>query len=162
LFVFHSSLPISEAPGKLKNRDDRKLLGTENEKKILAPQTTFYNQLGQECVAAGCSVDLFVFNNAYVDVATIGQVCRLTGGQVNKYTYFQADLDGDRVVWDIRRALRRRIAFDCVMRVRTSTGIRPVDFFGNFYMANTTDVELAAVDSDKVSFVNFCTSPLKP
>ena len=28
-------------------------------------------------------------------------------------------------------------------------GIRPVDFFGNFYMSNTTDVELAAVDSEQ-------------
>ena len=32
LIVFHSSLPIAEAPGKLKNRDDRKLLGTDKEK----------------------------------------------------------------------------------------------------------------------------------
>ena len=32
LYVFHSSLPIAEAPGKLKNRDDRKLLGTDKEK----------------------------------------------------------------------------------------------------------------------------------
>ena len=87
--MFHSSLPIAEAPGKLKNRDDRKLLGTDREKTILAPQTTFYNQLGQDCVGAGCSVELFVFNNAYIDLATIGQVARLSGGQVHKYTYFQ-------------------------------------------------------------------------
>ncbi len=42
LFVFHSTLPIAEAPGKLKNRDDRKLLGTEKEKvgKAAAWQTT--------------------------------------------------------------------------------------------------------------------------
>lgn len=33
--MFHSSLPIAEAPGKLKNRDDRKLLGTEKEKTVL-------------------------------------------------------------------------------------------------------------------------------
>lgn len=32
LFIFHTSLPIAEAPGKLKNRDDRKLLGTDKEK----------------------------------------------------------------------------------------------------------------------------------
>ena len=32
LLIFHSSLPTFEAPGKLKNRDDRKLLGSENEK----------------------------------------------------------------------------------------------------------------------------------
>lgn len=32
LYIFHTSLPIGEAPGKLKNRDDRKLLGTDKEK----------------------------------------------------------------------------------------------------------------------------------
>lgn len=33
--VFHSSLPNAEAPGKLKNRDERNLLGTDKEKTIL-------------------------------------------------------------------------------------------------------------------------------
>ena len=32
LFIFHSSLPTAEAPGKMKNRDDRKLLGSDKEK----------------------------------------------------------------------------------------------------------------------------------
>lgn len=32
LYIFHTSLPIAEAPGKLKNRDDKKLLGTDKEK----------------------------------------------------------------------------------------------------------------------------------
>ena len=45
--------------------------------------------------------------------------------------------------------VERPIAFDAIMRVRTSTGIRPVDFMGNFFMPNTTDVELAAIDCDK-------------
>ena len=34
------------------------------------------------------------------------------------------------------------------MRVRTSTGVRPVDFYGHFFMSNTTDVEVAAFDTD--------------
>ncbi|KAG8199011.1 hypothetical protein JTE90_001808 [Oedothorax gibbosus] len=149
LFVFHSTLPIAEAPGKLKSRDDRKLLGTEKEKTILSPQTTFYNNLGQECVKAGCSVDLFLFNNAYIDLATLGQVCRLTGGCVYKYTYFQADIDGERFVEDLRRDVEKPIAFDAVLRVRTSTGIRPTDFTGSFFMSNTTDVELASITADQ-------------
>lgn len=38
LFVFHTSLPIAEAPGKLKNREDKKLIGTDKEKvKTSAP-----------------------------------------------------------------------------------------------------------------------------
>lgn len=145
LMVFHSSLPTAEGPGKLKNRDDRKLLGTDKEKTVLIPQTQAYNQLGQDCVGAGCSVDLFLFNNAYIDVATIGQVSRLTGGEVRKYTYFQADIDGDRLIKDIITNISRPIAFDSIMRVRTSTGVRPTDFYGHFFMSNTTDMELAAI-----------------
>ena len=92
LLVFHSSLPTAEAPGKLKMREERKLLGTDKEKTVITPQTTFYNQLGQDCSGSGCRVDLFVAHNAFVDIATIGQVARLTGGQVYKYTYFQVRL----------------------------------------------------------------------
>jgi len=148
LVVFHHNLPVAEAPGKLKNRDDRKCLGTDREKTVLAPQTKFYNDLGQECVSVGCSVDLFLFNNAYIDVATLSQVARLSGGQVYKYTYFQADLDGHRFISDLRHNISRPVVFDGIMRVRTSTGVRPTDFFGAFFMANTTDMELASVNSD--------------
>lgn len=49
-------------------------LGTDKEKTVLVPQNKFYNELGQECVGVGCSVDLFLFNNAYIDVATLSQV----------------------------------------------------------------------------------------
>lgn len=149
LYIFHTSLPTAEAPGKLKNRDDRKLLGTEKEKTILTPQTPFYSKLGQECVAAGCSVDLFLFPNSYCDVASMADVARMTSGNLYKYSYFQADIDGDRFIEDLRSNVQRPMAFDAILRVRTSTGIRPVDFYGNFYMSNTTDVEMAAVDSEQ-------------
>merc|ERR1711936_793754 len=148
LVVFHHNLPVATAPAQLKNRDDRKCLGTDKEKTVLAPQTKFYNDLGQECVGVGCSVDLFLFNNAYIDIATLSQVCRLTGGQVYKYTYFQADLDGERFISDLAHNISRPVVFDAIMRVRTSTGVRPTDFFGSFYMANTTDMELASLNSD--------------
>ena len=59
---------------------------------LLSPQTNFYTKLGHECVAAGCSVDLFLFPNSYIDVATVAEVPRLTGGEVHKYSYFQVGL----------------------------------------------------------------------
>jgi len=148
LIIFHHNLPVAEAPGKLKNRDDRKCLGTDREKTVLTPQTKLYNDLGQECVTIGCSVDLFLFNNAYIDIATLSQVCRLTGGQVYKYTYFQTELDAHRFIQDLKHNISRPVAFDAIMRVRTSTGVRPTDFYGAYFMANTTDMELASVNSD--------------
>lgn len=149
LFVFHSSLPQTEGPGKLKPREDRKLLGTEKEKSILSPQTSYYNNLGQELVGVGCGVDLFLFNDSYVDLSTIGQVSRLTGGQVLKYSYFQRDHDGPRLLLDLQKSLSREVVFDAVMRVRTSTGVRPVDFYGHFFMANTQDLEIGCMDASK-------------
>ncbi|XP_051959179.1 protein transport protein Sec24C isoform X2 [Xyrauchen texanus] len=155
LFVFHSSLPIAEAPGKLKNREDKKLVGTDKEKSLFQPQVSFYNTLAKECVTQGCCVDLFLFPNQYVDVATLGVVPTSTGGSIYKYTYFQASTDQERFLNDLRRDVQKQMGFDAVMRVRTSTGIRATDFFGSFYMSNTTDVELAGLDCDKTVTVEF-------
>lgn len=113
--MFHTSLPTAEAPGKLKNREDKKLIGTDKEKvkaavlesglppdgltssfclqALFQPQTSFYNTLAKDCVAQGCCVDLFLFPNQYVDVATLGVVPVSTGGSVYKYTYFQVRED---------------------------------------------------------------------
>ncbi|XP_036811660.1 protein transport protein Sec24C isoform X4 [Oncorhynchus mykiss] len=155
LFVFHSTLPIAEAPGKLKNREDKKLVGTDKEKSLFQPQSGFYSNLSKECVAQGCCVDLFLFPNQYVDVATLGVVPVSTGGSVYKYTYFQAETDRERFLNDLRRDVQKPMGFDAVMRVRTSTGIRATDFFGSFFMSNTTDVELAGLDCDKTVTVEF-------
>ncbi|KAK3559510.1 hypothetical protein QTP86_013685 [Hemibagrus guttatus] len=155
LFIFHTSLPIAEAPGKLKNREDKKLVGTDKEKTLFQPQVSFYANLAKECVAQGCCVDLFLFPNQYVDVATLGVVPTSTGGSVYKYTYFQAQFDQERFLNDLRKDVQKQVGFDAVMRVRTSTGIRATDFFGSFYMSNTTDVELACLDCDKTITVEF-------
>ncbi|XP_015976506.2 protein transport protein Sec24C isoform X1 [Rousettus aegyptiacus] len=189
LFLFHTSLPIAEAPGKLKNRDDRKLINTDKEKTLFQPQTGTYQSLAKECVAQGCCVDLFLFPNQYVDVATLSVVPQLTGGSVYKYTCFQVENDQERFLSDLRWDVQKVVGFDAVMRVRTSTGqswleksrwgakfgreasgtcytfssdpvhvvsgIRAVDFFGAFYMSNTTDVELAGLDGDKTVTVEF-------
>lgn len=36
--------------------------------------------------------------------------------------YFQADIDGQRFIDDLKRDVAKPIAFDAIMRVRTSTG----------------------------------------
>lgn len=56
---------------------------------ILTPQNSFYEKLAKDCVESGVAVDLFLFPNAYIDVATIGSVATLTGGQIYRYSYFK-------------------------------------------------------------------------
>lgn len=155
LFIFHSSMPTAEAPGKLKNRDDKKLVGTEKEKTLFQPQRGVYEQLTKDCVAQGCCVDLFLFPNQYVDMATMGDVPSHTGGSIYKYSNFQVDVNGQHFLSDLRRDVEKSIGFDAIMRVRTGTGFRATDFFGAVHMNNTTDVEMAAVDCDKAVTVEF-------
>ncbi|KAK1797032.1 hypothetical protein P4O66_008420 [Electrophorus voltai] len=155
LFIFHSSLPMAEAPGKLKNRDDRKLVNTEKEKTLFQAQRGIYEQLTKECVNQGCCVDLFLFPNQYVDLATMADVPAHTGGSVYKYSNFQVQVDGQHFLSDLRQDVKKSIGFDAMMRVRTSTGFRATDFYGAIYMNNTTDVEMAAVDCEKAVTVEF-------
>ncbi|XP_006112671.2 protein transport protein Sec24D [Pelodiscus sinensis] len=155
LFIFHSSLPTAEAPGKLKNRDDKKLVNTDKEKILFQPQVNFYESLARDCVANGCCVNLFLFPNQYVDVASMGLVTMYTGGTLYKYNNFQVHSDGPQFLSDLRKDIEKRTGFDAIMRVRTSTGFRATDFFGAIYMNNTTDVEMAAIDCDKAITVEF-------
>ncbi|CAL8234374.1 unnamed protein product, partial [Boreogadus saida] len=50
--IFHASIPTAEAPGKLKNRDDKKLVSTDKEKLAWANKEveTFVCILGEEDV----------------------------------------------------------------------------------------------------------------
>ncbi|KAM9837006.1 protein transport protein Sec24D [Aulostomus maculatus] len=155
LFIFHSSMPTAEAPGKLKNRDDKKLVNTEKEKTLFQPQKGVYEQLSKECVAQGCCVDLFLFPSQYADLATMADVPSHTGGSVYKYNNFQMETDGEHFLRDLRKDVQKSLGFDAIMRVRTSTGFRATDFFGAVHMNNTTDVEMAAVDCDKALTVEF-------
>ncbi|XP_037062947.1 protein transport protein Sec24D isoform X4 [Peromyscus leucopus] len=155
LFIFHSSLPTAEAPGKLKNRDDKKLVNTDKEKILFQPQTAVYESLAKDCVANSCSVTLFLFPSQYVDVASLGLVPLLTGGTLYKYNAFQVNLDSQQFLNDLRNDIGKKIGFDAIMRVRTSTGFRATDFFGGIFMNNTTDVEMAAIDCDKAVTVEF-------
>ncbi|CAL8316205.1 unnamed protein product [Boreogadus saida] len=138
--IFHASIPTAEAPGKLKNRDDKKLVSTDKEKTLFHPVKGVYEQLSKDCVAQGC---LFLFPSQYLDIATMGDVPAHTGGAVYKWRP-----TGEHFLRDLRMDVEKPIGFDAIMRVRTSTGFRATDFFGGVYMNNTTDVELAAVDCD--------------
>lgn len=92
VILFSTVLPTYDAPGKLKSKNDRSLLGTDKEKNALVPQEDSYTKLGEQCVKSGVTVDLFLFPNAFIDVATIGQLSAVTGGSIFKFQYFSVNL----------------------------------------------------------------------
>lgn len=72
---------------------------------MLQPAIDYYGKLGEECVKSGCAVDLFLFPNAFVDVASLSPVCTISGGSLYKYHYFEVGLCGSELA--LRRIYQR-------------------------------------------------------
>lgn len=155
IYVLLSSLPNAgddHTPGRLstvRNIDElKKSLGTENEGKVLAPEGKYYTQLAQRCINDYASgVELFLVPphpRAYLNIVTLSELTRLTGtGSINKYLPNSLD----NFLHDLKVSLRSTMAFDASMRVRTSTGISPVRYIGNFNNVSGPNLEMSAVNT---------------
>lgn len=127
IYLFHSTLPTygsdSDTPGRLKQKwtntvdELRKLMGSDKEKTILSPLTNkYYIELGQKCVtdyATGVELFLFPPPNGFLDVATLGELVRLSGtGSIYK---FYNDFS-DTFLKDLKYSLYSSFAFECVLK----------------------------------------------
>jgi len=81
LSLFTTLLPQASSsnqelgPGRLVNRMDSKLLGTDKEVNLLKSQEGFYKNFALDCSRQQISVDCFLFNTQqYIDVATLGPI----------------------------------------------------------------------------------------
>lgn len=154
LSLFLTLLP-NFGPGQLRPRDEIKILGTDKERQLYEPQDVFWRRLGQDLCVAGVSVDTYFFPNSYIDVATVGVISQLTSGTVHLYPGFDVRKHGERLYSEIFNELTKPFVFDCLLRVRVSNGMHTIDHYGNFYMRNSTDVEIAGMTNDKSIAVEF-------
>jgi protein transport protein SEC24 len=92
---------------------------------------------------------MFIFPTSYIDVATVGCISALTGGDIFLYPNFDATKDGMKFGNDLKYLVSRTFGYDALLRLRVSNGLKIEDHFGNFYMRNSTDLELAGIDSLK-------------
>ncbi|CAG8723248.1 20660_t:CDS:10, partial [Dentiscutata erythropus] len=148
LLIFQTALPTF-GPGAIRHREDSKLYNTDKERTLFGPQDNYYKTLAVNCVDSGICIDLFLFPNTYVDVATIGLLSCLTGGETYFYPNFDAQRDGEKFVHELKQNFSREFGYNALMRIRCSNGLKVADHFGNFNMRNATDIELAGIDSDK-------------
>lgn len=139
----------SSGVGAVKPRDNTKAFGTTSEKALFASTEPFYEKLGEECVTCGVSVDVFVAASTFVDIATIGATASLTNGEAFLYPGFNAQKHGAKMQEDVIKAARRNFGFNGVLRLRCSDGVLVDRHIGNFFMRNSSDVELAQLDSEQ-------------
>jgi len=146
--IFQTSLP-TVGPGSLKQREDSKLYGTDKEKTLFIPQDPFYRATAEECVEHGIGVNMFLFPTQYIDVASLGVLSGLTGGELFFHPRFEPVRDGSKLRAEIKRVVTRETGSSVTMRIRCSNGLRVADHFGNFFQRNVTDLEFGTIDSDK-------------
>ncbi|XP_055518262.1 LOW QUALITY PROTEIN: protein transport protein Sec24C-like [Leucoraja erinacea] len=148
LFIFHSSLPTVAVQGTLRNRI------TGKEQSLFQPQSNYYQILAKQCVQQGCCVDLFLFSDQHVDMSSLLLVTFKTGGNLYNYSNFKAQEDAEKFQGDIQRNVEKVLGFKAAMNVHTRKGIRATKYYGSFHM-NSSEMELAAIDSDKTLVVEF-------
>lgn len=147
--VFQSTLP-SLGDGALVPRENVQIMGTPDEVKLLRPSQNWYKDTAVEFSRAQISVDMFLFPRAYIDVASLADLPKITAGTLRTYPGFNHDVDGPRFESELCRSLTQYTAFEAVMRIRCTRGMRISNFYGNFFVRGTDLLALPNCTSDSV------------
>ncbi|RLN69823.1 hypothetical protein BBJ29_001459 [Phytophthora kernoviae] len=147
MLVFQSSLP-STGQGALRNRDNPRIYGTDKEHTLLQPVDTFYRTNAIDFCRQQVSVDMFLFSSMYTDVASMGSLSKYSAGQVYYYPAFNAERDGEKFRSELAHCIVRETAWEAVMRVRCTKGMRLANFYGNFFLRGPDLLALPTCNAD--------------
>ncbi|XP_006824913.1 protein transport protein Sec24A-like [Saccoglossus kowalevskii] len=148
--VFQTCLP-SVGPGTLQAREDLGQRGNSKDIPNLGPATDFYKKMSLDCSAQQIAVDLFIFANSYIDVASLSCVSKYSGGSVSYYPAFhmvRTPAEVERFENDFKRYITRKIGFEAVMRIRCTKGLSIHTFHGNFFVRSTDLLSLPNINPD--------------
>ena len=152
-----SALPTF-GPGKLYQRDDGKGRDTDAERRLFTTEHPGWKKTTQTMVSSGIGVDFFLASagGAYMDIATIGHMSRVTGGEVFFYPNFVAPRDSAKLHVEINQAFRRETGYQALMKVRCSTGLQVSAYHGGFLQHSFgADLEFGTIDADRAIGVVF-------
>ncbi|KAF2115258.1 COPII component protein [Lophiotrema nucula] len=154
LCVLSSTIP-NVGYGKLDMREDKKLLGTSGEAKLLGTANSFYKSFAVECSKNQVSIDMFLFSSQYQDVATLSNLPRYTAGQTYFYPGFNAARPEDSIKFatEFSDYLSAEVGLEGVLRVRSTVGLRMANFYGNFFNRSSDLCALPTVPRDQAYVV---------
>ena len=147
--VFQTILP-NLGDGSLAKRDAPGLVGTPNEGKLLKAEKTWYKDTAVEFSRQQISVDMFLFPYGYLDLASLGELPKYTAGSLYSYPFFHPPKDGTRLHDQLLKTLTQPTAFEAVMRIRCTKGVRITNVYGNFYIRGTDLMALPNCNTESV------------
>lgn len=143
-------------PGHLTFRDDPRQYHTDKEKVLFNCEHVYYKNWGQKYAEHGIGLDLFVLPSTYCDLATVGTICELSGGELFYYPNFVPQRDGRRLMAEIDGAVNRVIGYQAQLKVRCSNGLQVSSYYGNFYHSRpAADLDFGTIDQHKSIVVMF-------
>lgn len=147
--VFLSVMP-SLGDGSLKHRENIRLMGTPEEVTLLRPGNAWYKETAIEFSRAQISVDMFLFPYQYIDCAALAELPKYSAGMMFTYVAFHADRDGPKFESQLFRRLIQPTAFESVLRLRCTKGLKINNFYGNYFIRGTDLLALPTCTSDSV------------
>ncbi|KAL6499524.1 Protein transport protein Sec24A [Orobanche gracilis] len=149
LMIFQNTLPSLGVGGLRLRGDDIRLYGTDKEHTLRVPEDPFYKQMAADLTKYQIAVNIYAFSDKYTDIASLGTLAKYTGGQVYYYPSFQLSIHKDKLRHELTRDLTSETAWESVMRIRCSKGVRFTSYHGNFMLRSTDLLALPGVGCDK-------------
>lgn len=154
LLLFQTSLP-NLGEGALKQRDNPRLIGTDKEQSLLNPEEQWYKTNALDFNRLQICIDTFLFSGQYTDIATFTQLSKLTGGSMYYYPGFNGPRDGTKFESELTKCLTRSTAFEAVMRIRATRGVKVANFYGNHFIRGQDLLSLPNCTSDSTFGFDF-------
>ena len=152
--LFQTSLP-NVGEGALKQRDNPRLIGTDKEHTLLVAEEQWYKTNAVEFNRDQICVETFLFSSQYTDIAALSLLSRYTGGSTYYYPGFHEPRDGPKFVAELKRVLTRSTAFEAVMRIRATRGIKVANIYGNYFIRGTDLLSLPNCTADSTFGFDF-------
>ena len=140
MLVFQSCLPTlggaagALPPGSPRELSIQRVCGTPDEMNVLNSSTAWYRDTGIEFSKAQICVDMFLFPTSYIDAANVSALPKVTGGTLTTYVAFDPAADAKPLQLKLQQVINSTTAFESVMRIRCSKGMRVSNFYGHFYI----------------------------
>ena len=148
MMLFQAATP-SLGVGRVKNRDNPTLYGTDREHTMRNPEDPFWKKFAGECVGAQITVDVFAFGKVYMDLASLATLPKHTSGNLCYYPGYTASQQAAKLEAELTRNLTRETAWEAVMRLRCSKGLVISSFHGHFFIRSRDLLAIPCVDEDK-------------
>jgi protein transport protein SEC24 len=117
-------------------RDDPSARESAKETKLLNLSCDFYKKFAVDSSRAQIAIDLFAFNETYIDLASLYQSAKFGAGSVFYYPHYKASVKSmeTKLQKDLTNYLTRPTGLEAVLRLRCTRGLVMNGFHGHFFV----------------------------